>query len=1296
MKNRRNIGDREKYCRWRIHTFGSPRDSFHITFAPGRFNIHLNCTQLTFHQVEERMNRFRTRRRAKEQQQAESHPDPNNPLGLSFGTKAFGKNKKSIPESKPIVDLATVLPSSNDFRTSLIMPNLSARFSMLREQDDPSTKIGKANDDSVLFPKRASRLNLFSHNPLTDIAEVDSIRDSIRPPFAYGERKHSLDADGYDSDCGTSIISRSRPGEGNMLFGGRQKFYKIPVESSMKARSGSDAAQSDSGSMRGRVMYENDVSLSSFQKYREKERKEQRKHEGRDSLDDAEDDSPHSPATSFSKDRGTNSSTTSVPRRNSTAATSVESLSPSLYHNNGSAVSLASPNTAIQPKAGLDRNATIYGKLYGQALNQSTSLHRVAKDVFNDLSRPGAHTIDQKADVESPVNVNSKLKDSISVTGLSPTPSNFRSASPPPATSSSSLAMLDATVRSARPLEGAPAQCCRRPLSPPHSEGEDAATFVNSVQPEDRGKATALGLFNKPSQEYDEQQFSRRQLQMHEGRSSPLPHPGSPTQDSTSASPDKSIPVLKKHDASQEEPMPAKDARAHAASLIRQQNEELAALEAQRRAVGQQPETKPSATSQNALTRNTFLDVDDDRPSEEAEATPSTLPNKIPNQTHPAFRPVAEGFKFPPFDTVVNRAQSIDEPRPVPSVRENQVRKPLEHDDFDPNTEGLGLSGLIRTHLRSDSDKSSICPPVSPRFPPGFMNKSPRIGASPLNADETQMPELEPEPEQGQDQSTDVQSRMAQSAKQFLNTATLMKNRLNTQTQRSVDQNTEQSGQKSEPPISWQDELHSRHQRGGSTETQQEREAFNNELAERRRKVQEKLKNVVDSSSRSTSPVLPPETGSPKIGNGFTARLRSKSNRREFSNNRPISPNPPDHTVKAMKVLGLGGAAPPNTGSPKPPQQELWKEEEERMLEAFSRRPKPKAASKPSLKKDIRHPPPEPPSSRTSQNDDSDRLRQRSATPVSTRSSLRDRSMSDVAGRSKSRNGQYRDDLEKAMAEGTGSHSRTNISIPPRPSIEASDQPERSASAMSGRYRSNSRTNTAGCFESKSLSPLQTTGMPATLSNRPSPRTPYSAHSTPPILETSPVVSNFPTASFSQTTDDRTTPSLRGRKRSISKNMISDPTFISTTYTVATVDLPPGASLRNGSPGIKDSSAPTMPFMNPSRRRGRIGTGSSTTHTLISTLTSRINDSKVDLAAPQSARPSLPEERSTFSDDADTKKPSPLKPRHKLRKVSSEGGDMSAKARYQALMSAPSPALPTFPVKRGPSPTMQRMEGGMF
>lgn len=71
----------------------------------------------------------------------------------------FGKSKKSRDDDaeKPL-DISAALPSSDDFRTSLLMTGLSARFSMLREQDDPNSKLGKASDDSVLF-RRQSRMD---------------------------------------------------------------------------------------------------------------------------------------------------------------------------------------------------------------------------------------------------------------------------------------------------------------------------------------------------------------------------------------------------------------------------------------------------------------------------------------------------------------------------------------------------------------------------------------------------------------------------------------------------------------------------------------------------------------------------------------------------------------------------------------------------------------------------------------------------------------------------------------------------------------------------------------------------------------------------------------------------------------------------------------------------------------------------------------------------------------------------------------------------------------------------------
>ena len=85
--------------------------------------------------------------------------------------------KKAPVVEKVELDLSAALPAAADFRTSLIMNSLSQRFSMLKEQDDPHSKMGKAMDDSVLAPRRQSRLMDFGYTPgrdLHDIAEVSS------------------------------------------------------------------------------------------------------------------------------------------------------------------------------------------------------------------------------------------------------------------------------------------------------------------------------------------------------------------------------------------------------------------------------------------------------------------------------------------------------------------------------------------------------------------------------------------------------------------------------------------------------------------------------------------------------------------------------------------------------------------------------------------------------------------------------------------------------------------------------------------------------------------------------------------------------------------------------------------------------------------------------------------------------------------------------------------------------------------------------------------------------------------
>jgi hypothetical protein len=73
---------------------------------------------------------------------------------------------------------------------------------------------------------------------------------------------------------------------------------------------------------------------------------------------------------------------------------------------------------------------------------------------------------------------------------------------------------------------------------------------------------------------------------------------------------------------------------------------------------------------------------------------------------------------------------------------------------------------------------------------------------------------------------------------------------------------------------------------------------------------------------------------------------------------------------------------------------------------------------------------------------------------------------------------------------------------------------------------------------------------------------------------------------------------------------------------------------------------------------------------------------------PQATQSS--EEMSTFSADEGDEKP---RSRQKLRKSSSEGGNLSARAR-QATLTSPSPAMPgAFPADGSPP---HPIEGGMF
>lgn len=588
------------------------------------------------------MNRFRTKKNKEET----SAPRPS--TDSEFAMPSFFKKGKKPVEEKPQIDLATVLPTNDDFRTSLLMSGLSARFSMLREQDDPNTKIGKASDDSVLFSNRSSRLDYGLSSGLGDIAEVES----IKPPFA---RKESFNSDDADSLAGGSIMGRSKPTEGNNLFGGRQKIYKIPV--------GANASKTG-GVMPGRALYDDDVAMSAFQKWRMQE-KERKSIDGDsdDNADEAADEyetdvtRPTSPSlTGYNKNRETSSTVSSIPSmaRNSTAATSIMSSQRTPSFKEGQNNLPPNTNTST-PAPSSERNVARTRRLYEQALNQDLQENQSsALSRFESLSKLRAfgNRTPDLAQGAAPSPTLSAYSDRFGARGVLTKGSapNLRSMSPPASASTVGTPDLNNRVSGASEGRsmfsgGAP------PLSPPISESED--TSMLGIQPNDRGKATALGVFQKPSQPYDESRFAQRQLQLQQGRETPTS-----SRDRTNSNASR--------------------------GTSRSTSAQRPALESK---------TSSSAMSQQPLPEEQSTFFVDDGASEysvqspETEST-ATLTRRPSDRQHPAFR-----------------ASSSSE-----QAKGGNLLAPKDREDpqDSPTLPGAGLSGMVRQHLRGASDASSV------------------------------------------------------------------------------------------------------------------------------------------------------------------------------------------------------------------------------------------------------------------------------------------------------------------------------------------------------------------------------------------------------------------------------------------------------------------------------------------------------------------------------------------------------------------------------------------------------------
>ncbi|KAF2167320.1 hypothetical protein M409DRAFT_66312 [Zasmidium cellare ATCC 36951] len=1160
---------------------------------------------------------------------------PPSPVMKKSSNSRWKKTAKRQPEPKPQLDLSAALPSTDDFRTSLIMPSLSTRFSMLREQDDPASMLGKASDDSVLQPRRKSRMADFGfgNTGLSDIAEVSSISGSVRPSFAQNYREQSyVSEEGYGSEADaalSSVMSRSRPGEGNVLFGGRQKVYKIPTSGAQPTRS------------LGKVYYDDDVGMSAFQKYRMKEREVDESQFPRPSDDsqgfdfgleqaepgsqdedaletlpnDSAKDLSHSPSlSSYDKKRSTTSSTARSDARSSTAATSIASqpaatsAQPSPAQAPVSTNIVATTINASIPAAPmsapfLDRSNTKTRRLYEQGLDQHMhDQQNSAMSRLNSIQRQRALSGKKSPPLLHNVKSAGNLHD------RNPQPVYALRPQSPPLTSPNPASF--GSVRHAN------SNCSSPALSGPHSpidtHFDENRVLTQALEPADRGKATAMGAFNKPAHAFDEQQYLERQKALQRSASTaalkkkPQPQPNIQQRNHRfEFEPEQQpVPDIPSLDQSQSD-TPKKHEPTKAYNVF--QN----AANANYTQVA--PDPSP-ASSKSPLpdTHRTFfgnISASEDEDEEDDLAQSFNQPEygygAYQNKWQPTpLQPVSEHPALRSEKSRSTLAEEVDEMEVKPLNTQSSSRSlrndltinitPKVPQDVDSPTLGpqaQALNGMVH-HLRQRSNQSSLYPGDDFALPEGDVPDVPEV---PWNASKSNSHGFignTLDTHSARESSYATSNPWDLDEQSFVNEP-----RASRMTVSPIDEVTGtrfpsnraseislvQEGVPSRPPFhretseislvqdhdipSWQQELRKQHTRDASTATQQERDAFANELAARRQLIQERIqsRSVLerDPYSRGTSPV--PTPGAPVGPMRAFAMLRSKTSRESFVNTQEQPP-------KAQKILGpANGLALERAG---------YSTDVARPRGNSSPRPPMPTAQHPAFKHDGPGP------SRAMEIDPQQAERALASagrSPASSAGRARSRSNSAATtGRSRSRTGPYRDDLEKAMVEGHGSSA---ISHTP----DMSPFPGASPDVMNNFGRDSEESKKSNYFDQRNAPRLAHNGpSPVTLTSnvytpgRPAPvANPYSQNPTPPLTGSSPSITQADFTQIMQSNARTSGPGLR--KKTISKSDISEPiTLLSSTSNVDTVPLPPGASLKNGM-----DEPPPIPPINPRRRATR-------------------------------------------------------------------------------------------------------------
>lgn len=1229
---------------------------------------------------------------------------------------------------------------------------------MLREQDDPSSKIGKANDDSVLFPKRASRLDLFKGHGLSDISEAEFLRGSIRPPFA-STRTESYGSGGYDTDDG-SVMSRSRPGEGNTMFGGRQKIYKIPVggSGSVKNFGAKDDDELPSGvNMGGKALYESDIATSAFQRLREEERQERERaslDRLRSSKEQERDESP--PLAKYNRNRETTSSTNSGPSqsRTSTAATSLASQR-SVYYENINSPSHALPST--QPgSASSDRPfPKTTRRLYRQDLDQhlhdqqSSSMHRLESlnKPRSIAGGPGTRNVQQSRSATG-------LHDRYQRGGPLYASTGFRAGSPPPSGTPSRMEEFDLglapepTGNNLADSGYGRSPSLSPPMSPTYDLNNHDKTFLAALEPNDLGKATASGAFNKPKLQYDDQKYKERQIQLLEGRNTPSPQlirsfspPAlSIDEQTTGRSRNNSLGSTFSRSESVKQPWEShREERVLRAVPERWSKDSAPAVDghqintAMERSFLAGRSSSDVAESESEAETNSPIHSSSTKYQGFPPIVPQTKPVELHGQLN--FDPGANHLTPPAEESANDNRSYLSES----TITQPKINNDVNGTDADSPTLGPvgvpnGLSGLVHAHLRNDSGQSSIYPEDSPgldSFPvearqsilghESALNDS-RQGAK---EDSGMNGAYWKKERRGSEQSSIVAPPpLSFAARQILQQATaLRENQQNPKVQQMLVNNKAQRILGGEAPRSshsrdnsttWQDHLKAHHARGGSTETQQEREALANEMADRRRRVQDNIKTYVEDSSEPPSPapdVRGQEGGLAKPRNPFgILKTTSKGS----------LVGKPERPPKALKTLGIRAEEADNDAPQPPPDMFMGRGQfHDRAMplgKKFSptRRPQDLSQhpdSRPTFRQHM------PNSGRSQENvaqaissksgsSCSDNSEKRLGTGKgSTPSPSKDWNRINGSNPVTAATGYEPRDLQHAPRSADDVvDSMTRNGLPPAGRSQSAmsrrhpmPPTERSQSAMGGRLRSNSKPVAPSYFEPRAAPPGTPYMInPKQFSRVPPPGTPYMinpktpsrlpvaqqnrprAESTATSNDSRPSTSSMP-SSPSTMIPSQSSPSYAynrpgyPRKRSVNKQDISEPTFLSCTSSVDTVNLPPGASLSNGMDAPSPTRGPPPPIPVRDSRRKR-------THGFLQAL-SRADKpgettSTEPTPSPQEDDPY--EEHSTFS--ADDEPTTSSKMRQRLRKSSSEGG-LNAKAARQAALQAPSPAVPNFEVQ---------------